>query len=312
MELRQLEYFVAVCKELNFTRASEKLNVSQPSLSQQIKNLEEELGTPLFDRIGKKIAVTEAGEILLTHCYRVFHELDQARAALNDLNGVLRGKLSIGSVLTEEITLLPSMIIKFKKLYPSIKLSVEGLRTDDIRKKLLENELDLGIVFLPIKNEEFECIPLFTETLSLAVPRTHPIAEQEMVDFATIGELDMILFPKDFYLRKLLDDYCEKAGIYIQPVLEMTTMESIVQMVAEGMGAAVLPSAYMETLQNEKIKQVKLAKPVVQTTIGIAYRKDKYVCAATKAFIALLQERSLEISEHTKDHAGMITEFKTS
>src|SRR5699024_7893699 len=139
-ELRQLEYFVEVCKELNFTRASEKLNVSQPSLSQQIKSLEGGLGTPLFDRIGKKIAITEAGHILLAHCYRVFHELDQAKAALNDLNGLMRGELSVGSVLTEEMTLLPSIIMKLKQLYPSIKLSVEGLRTEDIRERLLENE----------------------------------------------------------------------------------------------------------------------------------------------------------------------------
>lgn len=299
MELRQLQYFMAVCKELNFTRASEKLNVSQPSLSQQIKNLEEELGTPLFDRIGRKIAVTEAGEILLTHCYRVFHELGQAKTALNDLNGLLRGKLTVGSVLTEEMTLLPPIILKYKQLYPSIQLSVEGLRTEDIRKKLLENELDLGIVFLPIENEEFESIPLFTETLSLVVPSDHPLAGVEVVDFRSIENLDMILFPEDFYLRRLIDYYSEKEDITVKPVLEMTTMESIVQMVVEGIGAAILPSSYIDFQQNDKIKQVKLENPVVQTTTGIAYRKDKFICAATKAFIALLKERAEEIHDQS-------------
>jgi DNA-binding transcriptional LysR family regulator len=309
MELRQLEYFVEVCKELNFTRASEKLNVSQPSLSQQIKSLEGELGTPLFDRIGKKIAITEAGHILLAHCYRVFHELDQAKAALNDLNGLMRGELSVGSVLTEEMTLLPSIIMKFKQLYPSIKLSVEGLRSEDIRKRLLENELDLGIVFLPVETEEFETLPLFTETLSLVVPKTHRLAEEEEVDFAELDHEDMILFPEDFYIRQLIDGYSEKGGISMRPVLEMTTMESIVEMVAKGLGAVILPSTYVDSLKNESIQQLKLKNPVLDTIIGIAYRKDKFVCAATKAFISLLKERSKVLCEQSAESSVVVTDM---
>lgn len=314
MELRQLEYFMEVCKELNFTRASENLNVSQPSLSQQIKSLEVELGIPLFDRIGKKIAITEAGNILLTHCYRVFHELDQVEAALNDLNGLMRGELSVGTILTEEMTLLPSIIMKFKQLYPSIKLSVEGLRTEDIRDKLLENELDLGIVFLPIETEEFETIPLFTDTLSLVVPLTHPLAEEEEVEFKQLDHKDMILFPEDFYIRRIIDDSSEKMGVTLRPVLEMTTIESITEMAAQGLGAAILPSTYVDSIQKTELKQVKLKNPVLNMTIGVAYRKDKFVCAATKAFISLLKERSKALCEQSKGTRAVVTNmtFKPS
>src|SRR5699024_5942293 len=141
MELRQLEYFMAVCKELHFTRAAEKLNIAQPTLSQQIKRLEDEVGIPLFDRIGKKIALTEAGKILLKHGQSVFFEIEQAEAALKDLNELQRGKLEIGSLLTCVNYLLPPAIKQFKQLYPNVKLSVHGLKTNDIKKELLENEL---------------------------------------------------------------------------------------------------------------------------------------------------------------------------
>ncbi|MGV2487897.1 UNVERIFIED_CONTAM: LysR family transcriptional regulator, partial [Bacillus mycoides] len=100
IELRQLEYFLAVSKELHFTKAAEKLNISQPSLSQQIRALEHEVGMPLFDRIGKKISLTEAGRVLLSHSKTIFHEVEQARSAIQDLNGLHHGSLTIGSLLT--------------------------------------------------------------------------------------------------------------------------------------------------------------------------------------------------------------------
>src|SRR5690625_5031419 len=188
MDLRQLEYFMTVSKELHFTRAAEKLNISQPSLSQQILNLEDKVGMPLFDRIGKKIALTEAGKILLTHTQRVFHEIGQARSALDDLHGLQRGQLTVGSLITCVQYLLPPAILKFKRLYTNIELSVLGIRSGDIIKGLLENDLDLGITYLPTANEEFETVPLFTEELVLAVPSGHPLAALNEVNMKTLEQ----------------------------------------------------------------------------------------------------------------------------
>ncbi|TKI92076.1 LysR family transcriptional regulator, partial [Bacillus cereus] len=123
----------------------EKLNISQPSLSQQIRALEHEVGMPLFDRIGKKISLTEAGKILLSHSKTIFHEVEQARSAIQDLNGLQQGSLTIGALLTVLNYLLPLTILNFNNLYPNIELSVLGLRTGDIREKLLRNELDIRI-----------------------------------------------------------------------------------------------------------------------------------------------------------------------
>lgn len=190
MELRQLEYFMTVCKELHFTRASEKLNIAQPTLSQQIKSLEDDIGIPLFDRIGKKTALTEAGKILLTHSERVFYELEQAEAAIRDLHGLKRGKLTIGSLLSCTNYLLPPVILEFRKLYPNINLTVFGLRTEEIKKGLFENELDLGITFLPVVDGEFETIPLYEEELALAVAVNHPFTLQKEVSMKSLEQED--------------------------------------------------------------------------------------------------------------------------
>jgi len=292
MELRQLEYFVAVSKTLHFTKAAETLHIAQPTLSQQIKNLEDEIGTPLFDRTGKKTSLTEAGKILLTHSQRIFHEMEQAQNAINDLNGLQRGKLTVGTLLTCINYLLPPAILEFKRLYPNIELQVFGLRSKSILTGILENELDLGIGFLPVENKELETISLFTEELSLAVPLHHPLAYVNEIDMKKLDNVQMTLLPQDYFLRTLIDTYGKEAGITIQPTLEMSTMDSLIQMVIEGVGATILPVPYLDALQTNQLVKVKLRHPSPKRDIGFIYRKDKFMCTATKSFIAQITETS--------------------
>lgn len=203
---------MAVSKELHFSRAAETLNVARPTLSQQIKILEDEAGVPLFDRIGKKTALTEAGKILLHHSQNVFYEIEQARAALRDLNGLQTGKLTIGSLMTCVSYLLPSVILTFKQSFPNVDLSVLGLRTGEIKKGLLENRLDLGVSFLPIADEELVSIPLFTEELSMAVPLNHSLANEKAVDMAALEHVQTVLLPENYFLRSLLIRIVPRSG----------------------------------------------------------------------------------------------------
>lgn len=295
IEIRQLEYFMAVCKELHFTRAAEKLNIAQPTLSQQIKSLEGQVGVPLFDRIGKKIALTEAGEILYRHSKRIFYEIEQAEAALRDLHGLQRGKLTIGSLLTCVNYLFPPSILKFKQLYPDIHLTVLGLRAAEIIEGLLENELDLGLSFLPIMNDDLKTIPLFDEELALAVSYNHPFASLNEIDLRSLENEEIILLPKQYYLRQLLEKYFSELKMIIRPTLEMTTLESLVQMVAEDVGMTILPAPYLDFLQHEKIVQVKLVDPTPLRKIGFIYRTNKYMCTATRKFIDQVMNTSMTV-----------------
>lgn len=297
IELRQLKYFLAVSKELHFTKAAEKLNISQPSLSQQIRALEHELGMPLFDRIGKKISLTKAGKILLLHTKTIFREIEQARSAIQDLNGLQHGSLTIGSLLTVVNYLLPPAILNFNKLYPNIELSVLGLRTGDIREKLLQNELDIGITFLPVQDKEIVSIPLYKSELTLVVPTGHTLTERSHISIVELQDYPLILLPKNFFLTELITSHCQQFDFTPKPILEISTMESLIQMVSKGMGITVLPKPYIDFLQNTNIQALKIKNPTPTIDIGLIYRKDKYMCAATRAFI-----EQLKITVHSLQH----------
>lgn len=288
MELKQLEYFMTLSQELHFTRAAEKLGITQPSLSQQIRLLEHEIGTPLFDRIGKKTMLTEAGRALLHHGYNVFHELSQARAVISELQGLKRGTLKIGALLTVVNYLLPPTVMGFHHSYPNIELSVLGLRTGDIYNGLLQNELDLGIVFLPMEHEDLETIPLYKQNLALAVAADHPIAEAEFVTIDILKETPSILLPSTYFLRQLINEQCQLLDFTPQPVLEMTTMESIITMVGKGVGVTILPKGYLDYINNPLISTIPLKNPVLTTQIGVVYRKNKHLCAASRVFMEQL------------------------
>lgn len=288
MELKQLEYFIAVCQELHFTRAAEKLGIAQPSLSQQIRLLEHEIGTPLFDRIGKRTVITEAGKALLHHSYNVFHELSQAKAAISELQGLQRGTLKIGALLTVVNYLLPPTVAEYHRRYPNIELSVLGLRTGDIREGLLKNELDLGIVFLPMEHDDLESIPLYKENLALAAPADHALANEPFVTLDILKETPSILLPNTYFLRQTINEQCRLLGFTLQPVLEMTTMEAIINMVGQGVGVTILPKAYLDYIDNKLIRTIPIQNPVLTTQIGVVYRKNKFLCAASRVFMEQL------------------------
>ncbi|MED0672267.1 LysR family transcriptional regulator [Aneurinibacillus aneurinilyticus] len=293
MELRQLEYFRSVCQELHFTRAAEKIGISQPSLSQQIRLLEHEIGTPLFDRIGKKTALTESGRLLLKYTQNIFHELEQAQAAIKELNGLQRGSISIGTLLTVENYLIPPTLLNFHRLYPAIKISVLGLRTGDIRKNLLENKLDIGIVFLPMEDSELETISLYKEELALAVPNGHSLEGEDAVDLEVLRTIPSILLPETYFVRQLINKSCSNLGFLPQPIFEITTMESLINMVVKGVGVTILPKPYLECLNNNKIRVIPILNSNLVREVGIVYRKDKYMSAAIRIFIDELKATTI-------------------
>lgn len=300
MELKQLEYFLAVCEELHFTRAAEKLGISQPSLSQQIRALEYEMGTPLFDRIGKKTSITKAGQILKKHSQNIFLEIEMCRTAFSELNGLQRGKLEIGALLTVVNYLLPTAVLEFHAHYPKVELSVLGMRTGDIREATLQNKLDLGILALPADDhEDLHFVPLYTEELALAVPAQHELAGSSIVSLGVLETVPSILLPDNFYLRKIIDQSCSQLGFSPKPILEMSTMESIINMVKKDAGVTVLPKPYLEFLNLPEIHVVSLADPTPTRQIGVIYRKDKHICAATRTFIDKLTDMA-ELMENTR------------
>ncbi|OZB90521.1 LysR family transcriptional regulator [Paenibacillus sp. XY044] len=282
MDFRLLEYFLAVCDELHFTKAAVQLGISQPTLSQQIRLLEERVGTPLFQRIGKRNYLTEAGQTLRDHALNIFHELEQAQSEINELKGMQRGRLTIGCSGNH---LLTRTLISFHQKLPGISISVLELATEETRAGLLANKLDLGVVFLPLEDEQLVSKELYTEELCLAVAEQHPLAALEAVKLDQLTEVPLILFPEKFLVRQMVDSYSIQAGVQLQPAFELSTMDSMLQMVRLGVGATILPKSYLMQGSDPSIRTIPVVDPVPQKKVGIVYRKQTYLSTAMLAFI---------------------------
>jgi len=289
MEIRQLEYFMAVCQELHFTRASEKLGVTQPTLSHQIKALEDELGLPLFDRIGKKIAVTEAGRILLTHCSTVFRSLESVREEIQELREIKRGRLSVGALPGELNSLVSRLLPDFHEAYPEILVRI--VSADNVAERLLNNEIDLALTITPVQDERIVSQPLYREKLCLAVPAGHSLAERPEVGLEALAGLPLVLFPADYRCRQQMDAVCRLQAIPLRPIIETDSIESILSLIEEGAGSSILSETLIKQWTRPGIRTLNLEGTPLFRQVGLIYRKEKYRGPAVLKFIELLQEQ---------------------
>lgn len=298
MEFRQLEYFMAICEELHFTRAAEKLGITQPTLSHQIKALEDEVGMPLFDRVGKKIAITEAGLLLQEQCTNIFSNLKSASEKIRELQKMKRGKLAIGALPGEINHLVSLQLLDFHYKYPDIQIKLVGL--DDLYERVLKNEIDLAVTIIPIHaDERVTTIPLYREEFFLTVPDTHPLASKEEIDFEEINTTPIIMFPQNHQCRKLVDITCNSIGFKIQPHIETNTFESIISLVRAGAGATILSKTLLSLNDTSKLKVIKIVNPTICRQVGIVIHKDKYIGFAARRFIDMLTDhvKNLNLKE---------------
>lgn len=287
MELRLLEYFIKVCEELHFTRAAEALGISQPTLSNQIRLLEGRVDAQLFERIGKKVFITQAGEVLLDHARRIFHELDQARAEIRDLKGLLRGKLSIGCSGNHMLT---ASAMTFHEQYPGIELSIMDMRAEDTIDGLLHNQLDIGVIFLSKQHEQLEYIHLFDEEFYLVVSENHPLADRTSMQFAELAALPLALLPSKFLIRQFIDAYCEDTGIRLAPKLQLSNLDSLSNLLRVNTVATILTKSYLSNLDAPHLRKIQIVDPVPSQPVALVYRKNVYHDTTMKSFVRHLVE----------------------
>ncbi|WP_227871968.1 LysR family transcriptional regulator [Paenibacillus albus] len=281
-----MEYFVATCEELHFTRASVKLGITQPSLSHQIKVLEDEIGVPLFDRIGKKIAITEAGMILYRQSKLAFGNLASAKEQIGELQQIERGTLSIGALPGELNQLVSSLLLEFHREYPKVRIKIFGV--EDVADLVLNNQLDLAVTILPIENERLHTIPLYEEKFYFVATSEHPYAGRSSIDFEEIMNVPIVMFPETHRCRQLVDMTCSRAGFTFQPLIETTTIDSLFGLVRSGAGGTVLSKTLFEMYNFEDLHPIPIQNPTLCREVGIVYHRDKYMGKASRGFIDLL------------------------
>ncbi|OPA75140.1 LysR family transcriptional regulator [Paenibacillus selenitireducens] len=286
MEIRQIQYFLMLCNELHFSEAAYKLGISQPTLSQQIKVMEDELGVPLFDRIGKKTVKTEAGKLLEHHAAQIIQQLENAKTAIADLTNLDNGHLRIAVLPSDLDYRLTSLLIDFHHDFPNTKVQV--IPSIDILNQVLDNEVDMGVGLAIQPDPRLSQIPFYTENYSLYVNKAHVFAMRDRVSPEDIAKIPLVLYPKGFYGRDLIDDWCRKHQITIHTIMETGSAASLFRLVTEGVGATIQPSQLLESLETQDILSIPIQFAPIRE-LEIYYRHDKYVSRAAKAFMTKLE-----------------------
>lgn len=294
MELKQLKYFIAVCEELHFTKAAEKLGIAQSTLSLQIGSLEEEIGLPLFDRVGKRITLTETGAILLKNSQQVFWTLQNARNQIDELRAFQGGSLAVGVLPAELDYRLNSLFIDFHNRFPQIHLKI--LSSVNIDRQVLANEADIGISILPRQEKRLLTIPLYREEYVLVVSKDHELANTGSISIMDLEKLDMVMYPRGFVSRELVEECCKHNGFCLNTVVETTSGASLFGFVRENIGATVQPLPLIKSINAPALHLIKIKDWSITRDIGIFYRTDKYLGFAAREFIKLVKKR-LEIGD---------------
>jgi DNA-binding transcriptional LysR family regulator len=291
MEIRQIRYFLAVAQHAHFTRAAEALFVSQPALSQQIAALERDVGLPLFDRLGRRVELTAAGRVLHEHGLRIVREVDNARAAVDDLRGTVRGDLAVSAVQTANVGFLVDVIAGFHGSHPGVVVRVREDRGEHVLQAVLDGQAALGLTYLPDEPVEgLEAHPLYMEDLVLVVPRDHPLAGATLRT-GELGALPLVVPPGGYCLRQGIDAVLEEAGSRQKVVAEITAIEGICSAVRAGMGVSVLPARYiLPRAEREGLAIARLVDPVPQRTMAVVRASARHACTATRAFLRALQD----------------------
>lgn len=289
MLLRHLRYLLAVADHGGFTRAAEALHVSQPTLSQQIRQLEESLGVDLFDRTSRSVKPTDAGQAYIECARRVLVELEAGKRALHDVKDLSRGSLRLAMTPTFMAYLVGPLVRDYVARYPGIHLEIFELSMDDIEAGLADDSLDIAIAFTPVRNPDIECIPAFVEALGVMVGREHPLYDSSLVLSPNdIAQLDFALLAPGYITRVSVDEYFREHGITPKVQIEVNSVSTLLEVIRHAPLATMLPEAI--ATEDRALRRLRVESEAPQRGAALLRRKNNYHSAAAVAFMEMVLE----------------------
>jgi LysR family cyn operon transcriptional activator len=288
MEIRQLRYFLAVAHTEHLTVAARNLYVTQSTLSHGLRLLEEDLGIQLFERIGRRLKLSEAGAVFRNFAGRALQELEAGRMALSDLSGLQAGVLKVGVIPTFLNTLVPATVAAFNAAYPGISIVVRDLRASPLEEQLVAGELDLGIAFYPTQRREIEAEPLFEERMQLIVNRSHPLAGRSKLAFNALAKVPLALLTPAFATRRLIDQAMRTAGVTPNVPVEMESVEALIAACRDSQLASIVPERAAS--QATDMRAINLVSPQLVRPAAVLWRQGASRSMAAQSFAALLRK----------------------
>lgn len=285
MELRQLEYFVAVAEEAGFTRAAARLHVAQPGVSAQIRQLERELGEPLFDRSGRSVRLTAVGEAVLPYARAALAAVSGMRLVTDELTGLLRGRVVMGGVSAPSVLDLPGMLAGFHRRHPAVEISLVETDPEALIDGIANGRLDLVLIGLggPLP-PGVEAQVVVDQELVAAVHREDDLARKDAISVPELKGLPLISLPHGTGLRAALEDVCARAGFAPHVAFEASEPYVLGQLAARGLGLAILPESAVAAAAAD-LHVLAVTGPSMRGQMAVVWRKDGQKSPAARAFI---------------------------
>jgi len=286
MDTANLKAFLHVAQSGSFSIAAKKLHLTQPAVSKRIAQLEEQLGADLFDRIGRVVHITEAGNALLPHARAVQMELQAAEQSVRDLTGTVRGELRLATSHHIGLHRLPPVLSHFSNAYESVHIDIDFMDSEQAYDLVLRGEVELAVVTLaPTAQEHVITAPIWPDPLNFMVQKDHPLAKQKKLTLKSLSEVPCILPGLNTYTGQIVKTLFDKRGLPLQISIATNYLETIRMMASVGLGWTVLPQAMLdETLVSLPIRDVAITR-----TLGVVYHEGRSLSRAAKAFIAALE-----------------------
>ena len=287
-----MQYFVEVVKQKSMTKAAASLFITQPTISNTIKLLEEELEVILFSRYKNQIYLTDAGEAFFFQCKEMLKMYDNIPNELSNLLELKTGRLKIGIPTIINIRILINLISQFHEMYPNITFQLFENGSKKIENDIYYGDLDMGITVLPTNNKNFDIFSFLEEKLKLVVHKNHELSKKTKIDIEDLQEQEFILFNSDFYLNDKIKNTCRNYGFNPNIIFETTQWSFIEEMLLNNLGICILPEGILELLDNN-LKAIDINEPSMKWELAIIWRKDIIVDSLTKNWIKFLQENFL-------------------
>ena len=290
MDFRQLRYFVALYEEGHVGRAAERLSLSQPALSQQIRQLEQGLDVSLFQRSGKRLLPTLAAHTLYSQALPLLDGLERAREALRGFRGQAPRSLAIGVLQTVNASLVPLLLERLREAQPQLVVQIYELSGLDIERRLLTGTLDIGIGFLPPRQPGLHSRLLYEDELQLVIPTEHPLREFKKVSLSQAAELPMLLLGEEFRVRQIWQEQLALIGRRPNVQAELNQMAGILDSLPHTQLATVLPGRARQMHANQYLLWKPLSEPRVPLKVGLVFRDAQRQQATLELLHSLLEK----------------------
>ncbi len=284
MEIHQLRYFIAVADEGSFSRAAAKVRVAQPSLSQQIRKLEAEVGQPLFDRLPRSVVLTEAGRCLIDYARQILASIGDARRCVDELKEEIAGALAVGAISTIAPYVLPELVVTFQKHYPQVTLEIVEDVTAGITRRIEAGELDVALASTCQQSPTLRRESLASEPLLALVPEGHPLAKKTVVELDDLKSQRFLLLHEMHCLSQQVNHLLESRRLRPEIALAGSQLSTIANMVAASIGVSIVPQLMVKHYATPGCVSLPFAPPVPERELNLLYNPLRFQSKAAAAF----------------------------